>query len=386
MTNPYFDYIQNYLAEFAPGYEYNTPIKSEESLIKIYNLMKYFEFTEPNNAVEYYYYSLFYKYMGYLNETRDYFLSKAIDMDYGPALNEKAYTYEKSGDKINAEKYYLLAIEAGEMDAYLNLAEMFQDMGDTQAMLKYYQLAIDKGHAEAMVRLAYHYNEVGDHDNEKKYILMADDPAAMFRLGRFYGGKGDHEKQMLYYKMAVKKEYMPAILRMAEIYYNTANYNKMKKYCHMAIDKGSCDAMVLLGRYYYYKENDKQKMKQFYKMAIDLGYGNAMAEMAQYYYGRNDKRHKRNAYYFMALQNNVDDWVNFGFPATLVDENDYQTLLEFHMMYGTDSDIVQTLEKLAEREIDDKTKERIQTLDQSIIDNCPAAIRDIYNQKTIAEN
>ena len=53
--------------------------------------------------------------------------------------------------------------------------------------------------------------------------------------------------------------------------YKEYNYDEMKKYYLMAIDKGSSKAMNALGLYYQYTEPNYNQMKKYYLMAIEYG-------------------------------------------------------------------------------------------------------------------
>ena len=62
------------------------------------------------------------------------------------------------------------------------------------------------------------------------------------------------------------------------------DYDMMKKYYLMAIEKGNHDAMNNLGLYYKNIEKDYDMMKKYYLMAIDKGCFNAMNNLGFYYY------------------------------------------------------------------------------------------------------
>ncbi|MBK7468004.1 MAG: tetratricopeptide repeat protein [Saprospiraceae bacterium] len=52
--------------------------------------------------------------------------------------------YYDQGKAKQAEKYYLLAIEKGVIDALNKLADLYYDQGNAEQAEKYYLLAIEK--------------------------------------------------------------------------------------------------------------------------------------------------------------------------------------------------------------------------------------------------
>ena len=73
------------------------------------------------------------------------------------------------------------------------------------------------------------------------------------------------------------------LLTLAHFYKTMRNYDEMKKYYRMAIDKGNSDAMLKLGVYYQTIEKDYNIMKKYYRMAIDKENSSAMFNLAVYY-------------------------------------------------------------------------------------------------------
>ena len=80
-------------------------------------------------------------------------------------------------DQKEAEKYYLMAIKKGNVDAMYNLALSYhREHKDFNKVEKYYLMAIDKGHINAMNSLALLYHtEYKDFKKAEKYYLMAVD-------------------------------------------------------------------------------------------------------------------------------------------------------------------------------------------------------------------
>ncbi len=85
-----------------------------------------------------------------------------------------------------------------------------------------------------------------------------------FYLGLyFHHVKKDYELMKKYYTMALEKGNLNAMKNLGDYYYRNDNCELMKKYYLMAIDKGDTDAMNKLG-YYYNTKEDYELMKKYY--------------------------------------------------------------------------------------------------------------------------
>ena len=70
---------------------------------------------------------------------------------------------------------------------------------------------------------------------------------------------------------------------LSELYRNDENYEDMKKYYQMAIEKANSDAMTHLGHYYQYTEINYKEMMKYYLMAIEKENSYAMTILGNYY-------------------------------------------------------------------------------------------------------
>jgi len=268
------------------------------------------------------------------------------------ALNGKGSLYKRMSDFDNAEKYYQMAIEKGDINAMVNLgilyknekkdiagAEKYYQMaiekGDINAMVnlgilyknekkdiagaeKYYQMAIEKGNARAMVNLGYLYmNEKKDIAGAEKYYQMAiekGDTRAMINLGYLYESeKKDIVGAEKYYQMAIEKGDTQAMVNLGYLYEEEKkDIAGAEKYYQMAIEKGNTDAMFNLG-YLYHVKKDIASAEKYYQMAIEKGDVEAMVNLGNLY--KNEKKDIAGAekYYQMAIEKgDVDAMVNLG--------------------------------------------------------------------------
>jgi TPR repeat protein len=95
--------------------------------------------------------------------------------------------------------------------------------------------------------------------------------------------KEDYEEMKKYYLLAIEKGNVNAMFNLAIHYDNTQNYEQMKKYYLMAIEKDDSDAMFEMGEYYQYVEIDNDKMNKYYLMAIEKGNEDAICNLKYYY-------------------------------------------------------------------------------------------------------
>uniref|UniRef100_A0A6C0EEK6 Uncharacterized protein n=1 Tax=viral metagenome TaxID=1070528 RepID=A0A6C0EEK6_9ZZZZ len=80
------------------------------------------------------------------------------------------------------------------------------------------------------------------------------------------------------------------------------NYELMKKYYLIAIEKGNTDAMVNLGNYYRDIEKISELMKKYYLMAIERGNDDALTDFGYYYHCININYDLMKKYYLMAIE------------------------------------------------------------------------------------
>ena len=236
------------------------------------------------------------------------------------ALNGKGSLYKRMSDFDNAEKYYQMAIEKGDINAMVNLGILYKnEKKDIAGAEKYYQMAIEKGNARAMVNLGYLYmNEKKDIAGAEKYYQMAiekGDTRAMINLGYLYESeKKDIVGAEKYYQMAIEKGDTQAMVNLGYLYEEEKkDIAGAEKYYQMAIEKGNTDAMFNLG-YLYHVKKDIASAEKYYQMAIEKGDVEAMVNLGNLY--KNEKKDIAGAekYYQMAIEKgDTNAMVNLGY-------------------------------------------------------------------------
>ena len=82
---------------------------------------------------------------------------------------------------------------------------------------------------------------------------------------------------------AIEKDSICAINNLAEYYDDIGDYEQMKKYYLMAIDKGSTYAMYYMAKYYKSIEENYELMKHYYLMGINHDDNGCMRGLEEYY-------------------------------------------------------------------------------------------------------
>jgi TPR repeat protein len=184
-------------------------------------------------------------------------------------------------------------------------------------MKKYYLQTIDKGGcAASMNNLGYYYQcEEMDYALAKKYYLQAIEKGntnAMNNLGQYYKWmEGDCDNAKKYFLQATEKGDAVAMYNLGYNFYHEKNYDLMKKYYLMAIDKGreafreasheaAGDAMEGLGKYYEKIKINYKLMTKYYLMAVSEG-NTTPIERLDYYYMRNIPSYDDLRNYLLAL-------------------------------------------------------------------------------------
>jgi len=135
----------------------------------------------------------------------------------------------------NEKNIPLFAVAANNYGHYYQLIKP-----NNKLMIKYYLLATDNGYYQSFRSLAHHYKDIKDFENAKRYFLLA-----------------------------IEKNVDGALNDFGFYYHETdKNFDMMKKYYDMSIDKGFLFTHHNYG-YYYQLEKDYVNMKKHYQIVID---------------------------------------------------------------------------------------------------------------------
>ena len=116
-----------------------------------------------------------------------------------------ATLYNKIKKYKESERYYIMAIEKGNINAMNDIGNLYLKLKKYDKAEKYYKMAIEKDDNMALYYLANLYLEIRKYDQAEKYYKMAIEKgnvSAMNNLGYLYKQLGRYDEAMEYYKMA----------------------------------------------------------------------------------------------------------------------------------------------------------------------------------------
>jgi len=190
-------------------------------------------------------------------------------------------------------------------DQLFECAKQCGKQTDHQNMEKYYLLAIEKGHVNAMCNLGIHYQRQKEYAKMNKYYIQAIEngsSCAMYQMARFSEDQKDLANAIKYYLMAIDRGCVDAMNELGYFYHDQKDYSNMMKYYLMAIEHGDDTAMHNLG-YYYQEQKDHVNMNKYFMMALDKRNTGTMEHLVSYY--RRQKDHPNMMkYYAMCVQHN----------------------------------------------------------------------------------
>lgn len=114
-----------------------------------------------------------------------------------------------AGNYEDMKKFFDQAVALGNSSAMNDFAfyHQYLTVGAPQCeqVIKYYLMAIDAGNINSCYNLGCFYHEQGDRENEVRYFTLASekgDARAHFGLGMYYEGKKDLDVSYKFYKLA----------------------------------------------------------------------------------------------------------------------------------------------------------------------------------------
>ena len=197
-------------------------------------------------------------------------------------------------DYENTEKYYLMAIERGNISGAKRLASYYKHVKfDYKNAKKYYTMAIKHGKSKAMIGMAFYYELIKKNNTKAiHYYSMAIDHgkiSAKFNLGFCYHNMKDYANMEKYYLMAIQHGYYKAIINLGYYYYHVKKNSCADNYFMMIINNANYkDKIFYVINFLLYHE-DYANVEKYLLMAIEctnIGnkyYGNAMLCLANYY-------------------------------------------------------------------------------------------------------
>jgi TPR repeat protein len=215
-------------------------------------------------------------------------------------------------DATTAEKYYLMAVEKGSIEAMFNLAKLYEDDNNLELAEEYYIMAFKKGNVGAALNLAKLYEDKEKNELAKKYYLIAinnEEVEAMLNLANLYENENNYELTEKYYLIAVEKGSVEAMFNLALLYQEEKNFDLAEMYYRMAAEKGDADAMFNLANLYEDEKKDPKLAKKYYLLAAAKDHTDSMFNLALLY--QNEKNVKlAEKYYLSAVEKGDADAMN----------------------------------------------------------------------------
>ncbi|MCU0440137.1 MAG: tetratricopeptide repeat protein [Raineya sp.] len=220
-------------------------------------------------------------------------------------------------DNLEAEKYYLCAIEYNEDAVFIyTLANLYmRKFKDYLKAEKYYLKAIEYNETKSMNNLAVLYEkEFKDYSKAKKYYLKAieyNEVKAMNNLANLYIKEfKNYSEAEKYYLKAIENNDTDCVYNLAVLYEREfKDYLKAEKYYLKAIENNDVDAMYNLALLYQTNFKDYSKAEKYYLKAIENNDIKAMYNLAILYEENFKDYSKAEKYYLKAIENNNTDGV-----------------------------------------------------------------------------
>ena len=168
-------------------------------------------------------------------------------------------------DSVNAEKYFLEAINHGNTSAMLNLAVLLENKKDFKDAFKYHLMAVEHDNFDAVNNFSLTIAKNETYENVTRYYLMAIEKGnvkAMRDLAKYYKKKKDNDRVQKYYLMAIECKDVTAMYELACHYCDINCYDLAEKNFELAMDHGSDLAKTKLIS--LCKKTDEFKLVNFY--------------------------------------------------------------------------------------------------------------------------
>jgi TPR repeat protein len=204
-------------------------------------------------------------------EAEEFYL-KAIEKEYSEALNNLANVYSDENRFVEAEKFYLKAIEKQSVRALYNIANLYKEQEKYDKAEQYYLKAIETGFFVAFNNLANLNVKQEKYDKAEKFFLKAIETGnlkALNNLANLYSIQKKYDKAEEYYFKAIEIKDIRSLFNLAILYKEQGKYDKTREFYLKAIEKGHVEALNNLSTLLYAINEDKTEalsyIRQFYE-------------------------------------------------------------------------------------------------------------------------
>jgi len=171
-----------------------------------------------------------------------------------------------------AERFNLLGIEKGNVDAMFNIASLYEEQEKFVEAEKYYLMAIEYGNVYGLYDIALFYDNQGKFAEAEKYYLMAiekRESKAFNNPASLYGNQEKFAEAEKHYKLAVKKADVNAMNNIANLFNNSGKYTDAEKFYLMAVEYNDVRALNNIALLYYERNSNREKALEYLNKAIE---------------------------------------------------------------------------------------------------------------------
>lgn len=180
--------------------------------------------------------------------------------------------HEFSMDHIKAEENFLKAIEKGELEAFNDLAIVYERQEKYTEAEEYYLKAVEKGNIKALFNLALLYAKQERYSEAESYYLMTvekGDTKALNSLAILYVKQEKYTEAEEYFLKAIEKGNPKSFNNLAILHESQEKYPEAEKSNLKAIDDGNISALNNLAYLYYQTNTNKKAAFEYVNQACD---------------------------------------------------------------------------------------------------------------------
>ena len=145
-----------------------------------------------------------------------------------------------------------------------------------------------------------------NHYVENGLFIEPETDQEMFFYGLYFEETEEYEKMKKYYLMAIEKGNCLAMNNLGMYYYSLEDFDTAKKYLLKGVEKDNIDCIVNLGTYYNNIENNFDEAIRYHEMAVTKGNVDAMFNLGLIY--KKKKDYENMMKYFMMVFDKGDEY------------------------------------------------------------------------------
>jgi hypothetical protein len=202
-----------------------------------------------------------------------------MTMDEIEKIYELGYEYERKEDFDNMIHCYSIGVENGHcLSTYRLMLHYYYDYDerDYENAIKYMDILLryfnKKISVDILLDLVDYLKETLNFDKVKIYLDVLIDrnlPEGMIEMGYYYEEIKDYKNMEKYYNMALENGCYDAALYLAEYYESIKNYSEMLKYIIIIIENDFNLKICMNIIKYYEKIKDYENMGKYYILAYE---------------------------------------------------------------------------------------------------------------------